>query len=116
MNASKYSVFHKLDAAKLYLFLLLFFDVAISICLFLIFKIKNSQCNYAEICIFSFNKSFTPILSRYCPTHKNTNYIAGQSTTYSIGMSLNNKDLFKSDKWGRNVLGNLLMKVREDLL
>ena len=41
---------------------------------------------------------------------------AGQSTTYSIGMSLNNKDLFKSDKWGRNVLGNLLMKVREDLL
>ena len=41
---------------------------------------------------------------------------AGQSTTYSIGMSLNNKDLFKSDKWGRNVLGNLLMKVREELL
>ena len=41
---------------------------------------------------------------------------AGQSPTYSIGMSLNNKDLFKYDKWGKNVLGNLLMKVREELV
>ena len=38
---------------------------------------------------------------------------AGQSTTYSIG---NNKDLFKSDKWDRKVLGNLLVKVQEELV
>ena len=41
---------------------------------------------------------------------------AGQSTTYSIGMSLYNKDLFKSDKWTKNVLGNLPMKIRQELV
>ena len=41
---------------------------------------------------------------------------AGQSTTYSIGMSLYNKDLFKTDKWAKNVLGNLLMKIRQELV
>ena len=40
---------------------------------------------------------------------------AGQSVTFSIGMSLNNRDLFKTDKWTKNVLGKLLMKVREEL-
>ena len=41
---------------------------------------------------------------------------AGQSTTYSIGMSLCNKDLFKTDKWAKNVLRNLLMKIRQELV
>ena len=41
---------------------------------------------------------------------------AGQSVTYSIGMSLNNRDLFKTEKWAKNMLGKLLMKVREELL
>ena len=40
---------------------------------------------------------------------------AGQSVTFSIGMSLNNRDLFKTDKCTKNVLGKLLMKVREEL-
>ena len=40
---------------------------------------------------------------------------AGQSVTFSIGMSLNNRDLFKTDKWTKNVLGKLFMKVREEL-
>ena len=41
---------------------------------------------------------------------------AGQSVVYSVGMSLNNKDLFDTTKWTKNVLGKLLMKVREELL
>ena len=41
---------------------------------------------------------------------------AGQSVTYSIGMSLNDRDLFKTEKWTKNMLGKLLMKVREELL
>ena len=40
----------------------------------------------------------------------------GQSVFYSVGMSLNNKDLFDTTKWTKNVLGKQLMKVREDLL
>ena len=41
---------------------------------------------------------------------------AGQSTTFSIGMSLYNKYLFKTDKWTKNVLGNFLMKIRQELV
>ena len=41
---------------------------------------------------------------------------AGQSDTYSIGMSINNKDLFKTDRWSKNLLGKLLMKVRLELV
>ena len=41
---------------------------------------------------------------------------AGQSAVYSIGMSLNNKDLFDTQRWSKNLLGKLLMKVREELL
>ena len=41
---------------------------------------------------------------------------AGQSTTYSIGMSLYSKDVCKTDKWHKNVLGNLLMKIRQELV
>ena len=41
---------------------------------------------------------------------------AGQSAVYSIGMSLNNKDLFDTHRWSKNLLGKLLMKVREELL
>ena len=41
---------------------------------------------------------------------------AGQSGVYSIGMSLNNKDLFDTQRWSKNLLGKLLMKVREELL
>ena len=41
---------------------------------------------------------------------------AGQSVVYSVGMSLNNKDLFDTTKWTKNVLGKLLMKVREELM
>ena len=41
---------------------------------------------------------------------------AGQSTTYSIGMSFYSKYVFKTDKWPKNVLGNLLMKIRQELV
>ena len=40
---------------------------------------------------------------------------AGQSGAYSIGMTLNNKKLFDTQKWTKNVLGELLMKVRQEL-
>ena len=41
---------------------------------------------------------------------------AGQSAVYSIEMSLNNKDLFDTQRWSKNLLGKLLMKVCEELL
>ena len=41
---------------------------------------------------------------------------AGQSGVYSIGMTLNNKELFDTQKWTKNVLGELLMKVRQELM
>ena len=41
---------------------------------------------------------------------------AGQSTTYSIGMSLNHKDLFKTEQWSKNILGKMPVKVREELI
>ena len=41
---------------------------------------------------------------------------AGQSDTYSIGMFISHKDVFKTDKWTKNLLGKLLMKVRQELV
>ena len=41
---------------------------------------------------------------------------AGQSGAYSIGMTLNNKELFDTQKWTKNVRGELLMKVRQKLM
>ena len=41
---------------------------------------------------------------------------AGKSDSYSIGMTLHDKELFNTAKWTKNVLGQLLMKVREELV
>ena len=41
---------------------------------------------------------------------------AGQSAVYSIRMSLNNKDLFDTQRWSKNLLDKLLLKVREEFL
>ena len=58
----------------------------------------------------------TDLAAKLTATAQKTIAEAGQSTTYSIGMSLNHKDLFKTEKWSKNVLGKLLMKVREELI
>ena len=58
----------------------------------------------------------TDLTAKLTATAQKTIAEAGQSTTYSIGMSLNHKDLFKTEKWSKNVLGKLLMKVREELI
>ena len=75
-------------------------------------KVKNFNTN-------EWNKVKENIMThllkiKFAPGTDMTNKLlaeAGQSSTYSIGMSLNNKGLFKYDKWGKNVLGNLLMMV-----
>ena len=41
---------------------------------------------------------------------------AGKSDSYSIGMTLYDKELFNTEKWTKNVLGQLLMKVRDELV
>ena len=41
---------------------------------------------------------------------------AGLSDTYSIGLQLHSKDVFNSTKWKQNLLGKMLMKIREELL
>ena len=41
---------------------------------------------------------------------------AGLSDTYSIGLQLYSKDVFNSTKWKQNLLGKMLMKIREELL
>ena len=58
----------------------------------------------------------TDLAAKLTATAQKTIAEAGQSTTYSIGMSLNHKDLFKTEKWSKNVLGKLLLKVREELI
>ena len=35
---------------------------------------------------------------------------------WGIGMGLNDPDVWKQDKWGKNLLGKTLMSVRDELL
>ena len=39
----------------------------------------------------------------------------GQSQTFATGLSLSHKDNFDTQKWKKNALGKLLMKVRQEL-
>ena len=41
---------------------------------------------------------------------------AGLSDTYSISLQLHSKDVFNSTKRKQNLLGKMLMKIREELL
>ena len=40
---------------------------------------------------------------------------AGQSQTFATGLPLSHKDIFDTQKWKKNALGKLLMKVRQEL-
>ena len=40
---------------------------------------------------------------------------AGRSVVYSIGMPISNKDIFNKRKWTKNLLGKMLMQVRQEL-
>ena len=41
---------------------------------------------------------------------------AGRSVVYSIGMPINNGDIFNTRKWAKNLLSKMLMNVRQELL
>ena len=41
---------------------------------------------------------------------------AGRSVVYSIGVPINNRDIFNTRKWTKNLLGKMLMNVRQELL
>ena len=40
---------------------------------------------------------------------------AGQSQTFATGLPLSHKDIFGTQKWKKNALRKLLMKVRQEL-
>ena len=58
----------------------------------------------------------TDLAAKLTATAQKTIAEAGQSTTYSISMSLNHKDLSKTVQLSKNMLATLLMKLREDLI
>ena len=41
---------------------------------------------------------------------------AGQSDSFAIGMPLNHRDIFDTTKWKKNLLGKMLMNIRQELL
>ena len=41
---------------------------------------------------------------------------AGMSPIFSIGLQLHHKDIFDTKKWKKNMLGQALMKVRNELV
>ena len=80
---------------------------------------KRTKLLYEDIMLELLRSKFAPnsdIANKLVTTSGKSLAEAGQSDTYSIGMFISHKDVFKTDKWAKNLLGKLLMKVRQELI
>ena len=83
------------------------------------FKVKEWSSVREDIMLELLRSKFAPnsdIANKLVTTSGKSLAEAGQSDTYSIGMFISHKDVFKTDKWAKNLLGKLLMKVRQELI
>ena len=82
------------------------------------FKVKEWDRVKKDIMLQLLKAKFTPgsdLAKKLVATSSKSLAEAGQCPTFSIDMTLSNKELFNINKWTKNVLGQLLMKVRDDL-
>ena len=82
------------------------------------FKVKEWDRVKKDIMLQLLKAKFTPgsdLAKTLVATSSKSLAEAGQCPTFSIGMTLSNKELFNINKWTKNILGQLLMKVRDDL-
>ena len=83
------------------------------------FKAANWKNSREEVMTNLLKQKFapgTPLAEKLKATAGKTLAEAGLSDTYSIGLQLHSKDVFDSTKWKQNLLGKILMKIRDELL
>ena len=82
------------------------------------FKVKQWDKVKRDIMLQLLRSKFAPgsgLAAKLTATSDKSLAEAGLCPSFSIGMSLNNKELFNTNKWTKNLLGQLLMTVREEL-